>query len=308
MQGQEDAGFFKRLADGRHVVSKAARFEAHQFARLGVCAMNSDVLVVSGIVLMIHGATGENPHAARKDRIGVALHHKDLQIRSIIDQHDGCSRADRYTMRVEIRHLGRVALKRLMYAGCHPSSNPYSGFAAGIGFCMPWCAKWAHPSRGVERMRLKGSFLAAGLLAASLAHADRIELSDGGMLNGKVISMSNGSYRIQTDAMGVVTIPQNKIRSISSDAAPSAQALKQQPMEQAGSAAIQSMQSTMVNDPGIMSSIKMLQKDPDMQAVLQDPEVMRAVQNFDLQALQNNPKIRKLMNNRQVKNITNSVN
>ena len=157
-------------------------------------------------------------------------------------------------------------------------------------------------------MRLKGSFLAAGLLAASLAHADRIELSDGGTLNGKVISMSNGSYRIQTDSMGVVTIPQNKIRSISTDAAPSAQALKQQPMEQAGSAAIQSMQSTMVNDPGIMSSIMMLQKDPDMQALLQDPEVMRAVQNFDLQALQNNPKIRKLMNNREVKKITNIVN
>lgn len=156
-------------------------------------------------------------------------------------------------------------------------------------------------------MKLKPLLFAAGLLTSVAVQAERIELTDGGTINGTVISMQNGSYQIQTSSMGIVTVPQSKIRSISSGSAAPSPNLQQQ-RDQAGASAVQSMQSTMVNDPGIMSSILMLQQDPDMQAILQDPEVMRAVQNFDLQTLQNHPKIKKLMNKREIKAITDKVN
>ena len=152
-------------------------------------------------------------------------------------------------------------------------------------------------------MKLKPLLFAAGLLTSVAVQAERIELTDGGTINGTVISMQNGSYRIETSSMGIVTVPQSKIRTISSGSAAPSPNLQPQ-MDQAGASAVQSMQSTMVNDPGIM----MLQQDPDMQAILQDPELMRAVQNFDLQTLQNHPKIKKLMNKREIKAITNKVN
>ena len=72
-------------------------------------------------------------------------------------------------------------------------------------------------------------------------------------------------------------------------------------MKQASQSAVQSLQSSITSDPGMMASILALQNDPDMQAVLSDPELMRAIQSFDLEALQNNPKIQQLMNNSTVR-------
>lgn len=57
-----------------------------------------------------------------------------------------------------------------------------------------------------------------------------------------------------------------------------------------------------------MNSIRALQNDPDMQAILADPEIMQAVQSFDLTALRNNPKIIKLMQNSKIQSIQGKVN
>jgi len=78
-------------------------------------------------------------------------------------------------------------------------------------------------------------------------------------------------------------------------------------MKQASQSAVQSLQSSITGDPGMMASILALQNDPDMQAVLSDPELMRAIQSFDLEALQNNPKIQQLMNNSTVRKIHRNV-
>ena len=154
-------------------------------------------------------------------------------------------------------------------------------------------------------MKLKTIILAAALMAGS-ASADRIVLSDGSAIQGKVLSMNNGVYQIQTDALGVVSLPQGKVSSISSGAA--APQSNQNAADQASASAIQTLQSSMANNPGIMSNIRSLQDDPDMRAVLEDPEVMRAVQSFDLQALSSNPKIQKLMRNQKIQQIRDKVN
>ncbi len=150
------------------------------------------------------------------------------------------------------------------------------------------------------------SVLLAGLLVSSVAlGAEQIVLKDGSRINGKVISMQGGTYQVQTPSMGIISLKQSQVQSISQggvpDAAPS------EPAFQAGQSAVQSLQSSMSADQGLMSSILQLQSDPDMQAVLNDPEVMRAVQTFDLDALTSNPKIQKLMNNHKVQSIQQRV-
>ena len=150
-----------------------------------------------------------------------------------------------------------------------------------------------------------GTIALAGSL--SVAQAEQIVLNDGSRIQGKVLSMENGRYTIQTGSMGVIRLEQSEIRSISSDSGHLDSQIQQHAAE-AGQSAVQSLQSSMVNNPGIMSSIMSLQNDPDMQAVLQDPEVMRAIQNFDLETLRNHPKIQKLMQNRKIRDIQGKVN
>jgi hypothetical protein len=78
-------------------------------------------------------------------------------------------------------------------------------------------------------------------------------------------------------------------------------------LKQASQSAVQSLQSSISSDPGMMTSILQLQNYPDMQAALSDPELMRAIQSFDLEALQNNPKIQQLMRTSTARSIQRNV-
>lgn len=159
-------------------------------------------------------------------------------------------------------------------------------------------------------MKIRNLLLACCLTTALPAVAETIVLKDGSSIQGTVVSMSGGQYQIQTQSMGTITLRQNQIRSISAGTtapSPSQTPSASSVLDAQASSALQSMQSTMVNDPGIMSSIMTLQNDPDMQAVLQDPEIMQAIQNLDFQTLQNHPKMKKLMNNQKIRGITSKV-
>ena len=156
-------------------------------------------------------------------------------------------------------------------------------------------------------MNITRHLFIALLLAASPALAEEIVLNDGSRIQGEVMSMSNGAYQVNTPSLGVISIPRAKVRSISAgssgDAGSSGSSLNP-----SGNSMLDSIQSSMVNNPGIMSNIMQLQHDPDMQAVLSDPEVMRAVQNLDFKTLSNHPKIKKLMQNSKVREISGKVN
>lgn len=156
-----------------------------------------------------------------------------------------------------------------------------------------------------------GSVLSLLLMSVQMtsAQAEEILLQDGSRLQGKILSMENGTYTLQTSSMGVIRLKQSQIRSISQDGSGTSNS---DPLAaasaSAGQSAVQALQSSMTNNPGVMTMIMSLQNDPDMQAVLSDPEVMRAIQNFDLEALKNHPKIKKLMQNSKIRDISGSVN
>jgi hypothetical protein len=157
------------------------------------------------------------------------------------------------------------------------------------------------------RTAIKATATGLFLFFGALANAEKIVLQDGSTINGEVVSLQSGSYKVKTDSLGVITLQQHQVKSISYDTVPTWSLDSLDSMKQASQSAVQSLQSSISSAPRMMSSILELQNDPDMQAVLSDPELMRAVQSFDLEALRNNPKIQKLMNNTTVRDIQGDV-
>jgi len=64
---------------------------------------------------------------------------------------------------------------------------------------------------------LLGSLLA--LTLAGVALADRIELADGSIVNGKLLSADGGKFKVETAFAGTIEIAQDKIKSFATDEA-----------------------------------------------------------------------------------------
>ncbi len=159
--------------------------------------------------------------------------------------------------------------------------------------------------------RNKGLFL-IGLLLLGLITQDVyagessvIELSDGSIITGEVVSFDGKVWTIQSGSMGTLKIDGAKIVSIRSKTA-----VGKEPDggistgSQANAADIQAMQQSIMANEQIMAMIMGLQHDPEIQAILQDPEVMQAVNAGDMHALLSNPKFIRLMENAKIKDIT----
>jgi putative salt-induced outer membrane protein YdiY len=58
---------------------------------------------------------------------------------------------------------------------------------------------------------------ALGLAASASALADRIELTDGSVLNGKLLSAEKGLFKFETKFAGVIVVAQEQIKSFSTD-------------------------------------------------------------------------------------------
>jgi hypothetical protein len=129
-----------------------------------------------------------------------------------------------------------------------------------------------------------------------------IELKDGSVISGEVLSLSGGIYTIKSDSLGIINLEESKIRAIRS---------KPSPGPASGStgtaAGVRSLQERMMSDKEIMTMIQALQNDPEFKKALEDPEVMKAVQTGDLAALMANPKFMKLLNNARVREIEKKV-
>jgi hypothetical protein len=143
-------------------------------------------------------------------------------------------------------------------------------------------------------------FLAAG--SASAGGLREIELRDGSIITGEVVSLNKGIYTIKSDSLGTVKIEESKINVIrlksSSQGAGTAQ--------NAGGE-VRSLQSRMMSDQEIMGLIQSLQNDPEFKKILEDPDVLKAVNEGDIQSLMANPKVAKLLNNSTVQEIQKKV-
>jgi exopolysaccharide biosynthesis protein len=137
------------------------------------------------------------------------------------------------------------------------------------------------------------------LARSSFAGGPReIELRDGSIITGDVVSLSNGIYTIRSESLGTVKIEESKVNVIRQRSSTSSQG---------ASGEAKSLQNKMMNDQEIMGMIQSLQNDPEFKKILEDPDVLKAVNAGDIPALMANPKFTRLLNNSTVQEIQKKV-
>ena len=141
--------------------------------------------------------------------------------------------------------------------------------------------------------------IAAAATLVNGAEIREIELTDGSVIAGEIVSLSGDVYTVRSATLGTIQIEESKVRTIRRKTATGA----------AGASAgqIKSLQDKMINDPETMHMIQSLQNDPDFQIILQDPEIMKAVQNGDLATLMANPQFMGLLNKQTLQEIKNKT-
>ncbi|MGD9075056.1 MAG: hypothetical protein PVJ69_07580 [Desulfobacteraceae bacterium] len=123
-----------------------------------------------------------------------------------------------------------------------------------------------------------------------------IELKDGSVIYGEIVSFSGGVFTLRSKGLGTVKIEESKIRAIRSGS-----------REGGKQGQIQQLQKRMMSDKEVVEMILSLQNDPDVQKILQDPEIMKAVNAGDMDALLSNPKFMKLLENPTIHEIREKV-
>ena len=150
-------------------------------------------------------------------------------------------------------------------------------------------------------------FFTALTCNVSAGQLSEIELVDGGIILGEIISRSAGNYIVRSNSLGTVKINESQIRVIRLTSGSSTEKEITNSPNQSVSPDIQNLQTSMMNNKEIMGLVISLQNDPEMQALLKDPDIMAAVQSGDISALMSNPKFMKLLNNAKIKEIQKKV-
>ncbi len=161
----------------------------------------------------------------------------------------------------------------------------------------------------MKRLILSLFLVSIAAASASAGGIREVELTDGSVIAGEVLSLSNGVYTIKSGTLGTMKISESKIRAIrEKDHGAAGSAQSGQAGDAGGAnAPVKSLQDKMMNDGEIMDMIKSLQNDRDFQKILEDPEVMKAVNSGDISALMANPGFMKLLDNKTVQDIQNKV-
>jgi len=156
------------------------------------------------------------------------------------------------------------------------------------------------------------SFLFISIFSFSIAGANtlnRFELTDGSVIQGELLSYSEGVYQINSDVLGAISLPEEKIRAIKPAHNSGSQAKNSnEPNEPPpGAQKIDQMQGRMLNDPETVRLIEDLQKNPMVLKILQDEELMKAIAQGNLNRVGEDPKIKALMNNKSIEKIIENI-
>lgn len=149
-------------------------------------------------------------------------------------------------------------------------------------------------------------FLLSILINPALAKNSRIELTDGSVVNGNIISYTNGVYAVNSQDMGTILINESKIKNIGFDASSDSQeASSLAPLSGNNQLAGQTeaLKNQVMSNPKIMDSIASLKDDPQVQEVLTDPEVAAAIKAGDINALSKNEKFMSLTTNPKIQKL-----
>jgi len=149
--------------------------------------------------------------------------------------------------------------------------------------------------------------MAISICAAHAGEPAEVELVDGSVVYGEVVSLKNGIYTIKSDSMGTFVISKSKIRAIRFRSRGVNKGVRENPQGTDKNIDIQGMQKSLLADQDIFKIILSLQNDPEIQKILNDPETMKAVQSGDIQSLMSNPKFMELLNHPKIKAINRKI-
>ncbi|MFH1201635.1 MAG: hypothetical protein V1674_01935 [Candidatus Omnitrophota bacterium] len=136
-------------------------------------------------------------------------------------------------------------------------------------------------------------------VTAYCGQLSRIELTDGSVINGEIISYASGVYAISTAAFGEIKIEAanvSKIESLNSSL-PGNAINSSVGRENPAQSQIQSYGETLMSNPENAAIITGLAADPRIQELAKDPEIQEAVKAGDIQALMKNEKFMDIVNN-----------
>jgi hypothetical protein len=149
-------------------------------------------------------------------------------------------------------------------------------------------------------------FFAVVLLLADVSaftgELREIELKDGSVITGDVVSLNNGIYTIRSESLGTIKIEESKVKVIRPKA--SSQGVR---APQSAGGEVRSLENRMMSDQEVLGLIQSLQNDPEFKKILEDPDILKAVNAGDIPALMANPKFTKLLNNSTVQEIQKKV-
>lgn len=168
----------------------------------------------------------------------------------------------------------------------------------------------------VYRLRLRPWMLGTWLIAiAGSATADesRIELQDGTVLHGEVISAGGGIYRIRSPSLGEIQVRESDLVAIRPLGAEGGQSTAA-PRGAVGAAGGQDhqaelagIQQRLLGDPGTLQAIMSLQNDPEIRAALADPAFAQLILSGNVEALSADPRFQRLMEHPEIKGILGRV-
>jgi hypothetical protein len=134
-----------------------------------------------------------------------------------------------------------------------------------------------------------------------------VELIDGSVICGEMVSSEGGIYTLTSDTIGTVQIEESKIRAIRFKPSLEPHAKKRDTMPNSAGAQFQVLQQLIMGNQEILQMILSLLNDPDIQGIVEDPSIIDAVNRSDIEALSSNPKFMKLLDNPAIQEITNKL-
>lgn len=143
----------------------------------------------------------------------------------------------------------------------------------------------------MKRMFICFLFLLGSSGIACCGQFSRIELSDGSVIQGEIISLENGAYTLKTAELGELKIDASKIRNI------------QMPNSDAGAQGYTQVPS----NADFKSEVDKVLADPQFQELTKDPDITNAAKSGDIKSLMSNDKIKNLINNPKLKEIENRL-
>lgn len=123
------------------------------------------------------------------------------------------------------------------------------------------------------------------------------ELTDGSVVIGELLGVTDGGFRVRSATLGDLTIDASRVRVMRQGRLAPDPEPAPSPGTGPATGQLEAMQRQMVGNPEIMALIMQLRDDPQTAKALWDPAFLNAVSGGNLATLQEDPRIQELMNN-----------